>query len=62
MSGGGETTVDPNSTCDWCGKPGHDEADHPLPKDHPDYDAFNDADDDELRDVINDALDRQGWR
>lgn len=34
--------------CTWCGRAGHVEADHPLPKTHPDYDAFYDASDDEL--------------
>lgn len=34
--------------CTWCRKPGHAEADHPLPRDHADYDAFYDAGDDEL--------------
>lgn len=42
--------TDQTSTCDWCRKPGatHTEDQHPLPVDHPDYDAFYDASDEEL--------------
>ena len=44
--------------CDWCRKPGatHTADEHPLPKSHPDYDAFNDATDAELTGVLLDAL------
>jgi hypothetical protein len=42
--------------CGWCKQPGHAEVDHPLPKDHPQYDAFNDASDDELAGMVNSAV------
>lgn len=46
------------SPCDWCRKPyaTHGADEHPLPKDHPDYDAFYDATDAELTSVLFDAL------
>jgi hypothetical protein len=47
--------------CGWCRQPGHAEGDHPLPKDHPQYDAFYDANDDELSQIVQAALRRQGW-
>lgn len=49
------------STCGWCRRSGHLEAEHPLPKDHPQYDAFYDATDDELGTMVSDVLRRQGW-
>lgn len=43
------TDTQPPSTCTWCRRGNrHVEADHPLPADHPDYDAFYDATDDQL--------------
>lgn len=45
--------------CTWCRKPGHAEADHPLPRDHADYDAFYDAGDDELGAIVHNALSRR---
>lgn len=42
--------------CTFCRKPGHVEADHPLPKTHPGYDAFYDASDNELADMVSDSL------
>ncbi len=52
----------PQMPCDWCGRPGatHLESDHPLPKNHPDYDAFFDASDDELAPMIREALENFG--
>ena len=46
------------SQCDHCGarSNSHTAADHPLPKDHPDYDAFFDASDDELSEMASAAL------
>ena len=44
--------------CDWCRRPGvtHTADEHPLPKAHPDYDAFFDATDDELAGMAAEAL------
>lgn len=44
--------------CDWCRKPNatHTGSEHPLPKDHPDYDAFFDATDDELAGMAVEAI------
>lgn len=55
-------TTDTTEPCDLCGRSTHPGMDHPLPADHPAYDAFFDASDDELLDMIHGALDRQGWR
>lgn len=48
--------------CDWCRRPGatHTEDQHPLPKDHPDYDAFFDASDDELTAMAVEAIENFG--
>lgn len=48
------------SLCPWCHQPGHADTDHPLPKDHPQYDAFYDAPDDDLAEMVSEALHRQG--
>lgn len=47
----------PDMPCEWCRRIGatHLESDHPLPKGHPDYDAFYDASDDELAYMISEA-------
>ncbi|MFI1194062.1 hypothetical protein ACH4T9_12505 [Micromonospora sp. NPDC020750] len=44
--------------CDWCRKPNatHTETEHPLRRDHPDYDAFYDATDSDLAAMTADAL------
>lgn len=42
------TDPTPDHPCSWCRRPGHTADAHPLPKDHPDYDAFFDASDDDL--------------
>ncbi|WP_435233339.1 hypothetical protein [Micromonospora aurantiaca (nom. illeg.)] len=46
------------SPCDWCRKPyaTHGPDEHPLPRDHADYDAFFDASDDELAGMAAEAL------
>lgn len=51
-------TDQPTLRCDWCRKPdaAHDAAEHPLPRDHADYDAFFDASDDELAAMTAEAL------
>lgn len=41
--------------CIWCHRLGHTAEAHPLPKDHPQYDAFYDATDDELADMVSNA-------
>lgn len=38
--------------CVWCHRFGHTADAHPLPKDHPQYDAFHDATDDELAEMV----------
>jgi len=47
------------SRCDWCGMTdaNHTEDQHPLPRDHADYDAFWDAPDDELVAIAVNAFD-----
>ncbi len=47
-----ENSQDPPENCNLCRHLGHSEADHPLPKDHPQYDAFYDASDDELSGIL----------
>lgn len=42
--------------CAWCHRFGHTAEEHPLPKDHPQYDAFYDATDDELAVMVSDAI------
>jgi cytochrome c553 len=42
--------------CVWCHKRGHTAEEHPLPKDHPQYDAFHDATDDELSGIVSTAV------
>lgn len=51
-------------TCDWCRRPGatHTADEHPLPRDHADYDAFYDASDDELTAMTVEALENFGAR
>jgi hypothetical protein len=49
-----EPTVPQN--CNLCRHLGHAESDHPLPKDHPQYDAFYDAGDDELASILATAI------
>lgn len=51
LPGAPELTGGP-ARCGWCGRPGHTEDDHPLPKDHPQYDAFYDASDRELSSMV----------
>lgn len=48
----------PNShdRCVRCRELGHTADEHPLPKDHPQYDAFNDATDDELASMVSTAV------
>jgi hypothetical protein len=48
--------------CDWCRRPGatHTEDQHPLPRDHADYDAFYDATDAELTAMTVEALRSSG--
>ena len=42
--------------CTWCHRIGHPAEAHPLPKGHPQYDAFYDATDDELAEVVQNAI------
>lgn len=42
--------------CIWCHRLGHAADVHPLPKDHPQYDAFYDATDDELAVMVSNAI------
>lgn len=42
--------------CIWCHRLGHTAEAHPLPKDHPQYDAFYDATDDELAVIVSNAI------
>ena len=46
----------PGARCAWCHRLGHAADAHPLPKDHPQYDAFYDATDDELAVMVRDAI------
>lgn len=48
-------TSDPDR-CAWCHRLGHAAAAHPLPTDHPQYDAFYDASDDELAVIVSNAI------
>lgn len=41
--------------CIWCHRLGHAAEAHPLPKDDPQYDAFHDATDDELAEMVSNA-------
>jgi hypothetical protein len=41
--------------CEWCKQPGHDAEEHPLPAGHPAYDAFYDATDDQLCNLLDGA-------
>lgn len=49
-------TSNEEDRCSWCRQLGHAADEHPLPKDHPQYDAFNDASDDELADMLTGAV------
>ena len=42
--------------CAWCHRLGHAAEQHPLPKGHPQYDAFYDATDNELIGIVINAL------
>lgn len=44
------------SRCIWCHRLGHAAEAHPLPRDHPQYDAFYDASDDELAHMASAAI------
>jgi hypothetical protein len=50
------TDPTPEPRCIWCHRLGHAAEAHPLPKDHPQYDAFYDATDDELAVMVSDAI------
>lgn len=50
------TPIGETTPCTWCYQPGHVAEDHPLPKGHPQYDAFNDASDDELAVMVSNAV------
>ncbi len=54
--------TDTQARCDWCRKPGatHTEEQHPLPRDHADYDAFFDASDGELAGMVAEAASGSG--
>lgn len=53
-----DTTSPAVSRCDWCRKPNatHTEEEHPLPRDHRDYDAFYDATDNDLAVMVANAV------
>ena len=47
--------------CPWCRHIGtHDPEDHPLPPSHPDYDAYYDAPDGVLAEMVADAIQHFG--
>lgn len=53
-----KTATPSPAPCDWCGRSGatHTADEHPLPRDHADYDAFFDATDDELAGMAAEAI------
>jgi hypothetical protein len=53
---GGCAVSELENRCVWCHRFGHDAEQHPLPNDHPQYDAFYDASDEELAQMVSEAL------